>query len=429
MSTELRDLLGALTTYDSYRDKVPFSDDFAFIHSHIFEPQSTEYIKGFVRTEDIAEALRLWVQGRGGSPNQPCVFGSIAAAAQSGTSLSNLHFSIITHEDILTKSDQQLTELIASDRLDWKRRSLMWGPSTSTPAHGFILAVISPRLTYAAPDEHLRRFAEKVLALWGVTESHGQSGRMHFETLYLRKPDDGSYVRFTFGVDYFQAQGDGRWYHDHRIPGGIAFTANSVGHMRRYREWYKESKDQEAWVLKRAMQAIYNAADTKWGPATWLKELSSDGKPYVQDVRCPFSTISDSEKPYLEGKDWTKYAGHLHTDHSIRPEFFQSNPAKSPSVTKKEHIQDFTYLYDNRERDYVRFVLGETVAEFDVFDEVGDPRNWTSVVGPRRRGMLGFTEVLSGADPKVKSFLEQCKEKWGIPQGGPASPASPDVDG
>ena len=33
------------------------------------------------------------------------------------------------------------------------------------------------------------------------------------------------------GVNYFCAQGDRRWWHDHRIPGGMALSVNSVGHL------------------------------------------------------------------------------------------------------------------------------------------------------------------------------------------------------
>lgn len=408
MSFQLRALFDELS-FDPFRNLTPFSEDIQFIHEHIFEPG--EHIRDYVRHEHIAHACRLWLQGDK-SHNQPCVFGSIAAA-QTYSGVSHLHFCVLTHDDIQRMNDQEISEVIKRERLAWKRRSLLWRPESSTPAHGFVLIVVSPRLAFAAPNEALRKFAELLLGLWSATESQEPSGRVHFETLYLRNPRDGSYLRFTFGIDYFQAQGDGRWYQDHRFPGGIAFTANSAGHMRRYREWYKGLEEQERWVLKRAMQTIGNSAVTKWGRATWLKTLPRDGVPHVTDVVCPFNTISDGEKAYLEGIDWTKYGGRLHTDHSIRPEFFNADPDVPDASRGVEYIQDFTYIYDNRERDHFRFILGEPVSESEVFAETGEPTSWTTIVGPRPRGALGIDELFPDDDPRVRKFLQECEEKWG----------------
>jgi hypothetical protein len=53
------------------------------------------------------------------------------------------------------------------------------------------------------------------------------------------------------GVNFFGAQGDGRWWHDHRIPAGIAFSMNSVGHMAK------------SGAINRAMRALENAIKEK----------------------------------------------------------------------------------------------------------------------------------------------------------------------
>jgi hypothetical protein len=60
-----------------------------------------------------------------------------------------------------------------------------------------------------------------------------------------------------FNVDFFACAGDGRWWHDHRFPGGIAYTANSTGHMMRFRDWYQAKDQSEAWGLKQAMLNLY----------------------------------------------------------------------------------------------------------------------------------------------------------------------------
>ena len=102
--------------------------------------------------------------------------------------------------------------------------------------------------------------------------------------------------------------------------------------MRAYREWYGILKSDAAeWGLKQAMLTIDDAAKQKVvsrdkslqqdpdGRVTWLRPLSADGKPHVENIACPLTTVPGQ----LAGKDWTKYDGYLHTDHAIRDEFFE----------------------------------------------------------------------------------------------------------
>lgn len=415
MTFELREAFERLT-YDTFRNSKPFSEDIEFVHRNIFEPSN---LKTFVRKEDISEALRLWIQGKGEGITQPCIFGTIASAQNEFTN-SQLHFCIITHDDILKLSDDEIAAMIRTEILNWKRRSVMINAQASTPAHGFVLAVISPKISRAAPDGNLKAFAEKILALWGRSKSSSNpSGEVYSESIYLRNPLDNSYYKFTFSIDYFQAQGDGRWYHDHRIPGGLAFTANSIGHMRRYREWYRSLKDQDSWTVKRAMQTIHSASNTEWGPATWLKELSENGEPYVKELKCPFDSSNDKEKMYLDGKDWTKYNGHIHSDHSIRPEFFFDEPEIPDNVKRNIYINDFTYLYNKKEFDFVKFVLGEVVSEDEVFQDIGKPDKWQTIVGPRKmfkRTRVAAKKEISESKSKlvIKEFLKECERKWRI---------------
>src|SRR5207247_1243802 len=95
------------------------------------------------------------------------------------------------------------------------------------------------------------------------------------------------------------------------------------------------------------------------GRATWLRDLVS-GKP-MKGSPCPFAGNIPST---LQGKDWTVYVGVLHTDHAIRDEFFQDRP--TPSTRSKPYFNDFTYLHDKRESDFVKFMEGVRVAERDV---------------------------------------------------------------
>src|SRR2546423_14958970 len=54
----------------------------------------------------------------------------------------------------------------------------------------------------------------------------------HLEQIYLQKPGTRLTTwKWLAGVNYFCAQGDRRWWQDHRIPGGMAFSVNSGGHL------------------------------------------------------------------------------------------------------------------------------------------------------------------------------------------------------
>ena len=361
----LRDLYDCLHE-DAWRKKRrnDFTKDMKSVHSVLFHPFATPE----QRNQVIARWMQHW---------QPCLFGRIAAAKKW------LHYCILTQDDFL-RSDKKIAERIKAEVLAWKRRSVRPGDGFSEPAHGFLLMAVSQRLALAAPDQNLKAFAEKLRELWGCEGSDESSGEVYWETLYLQNPKDDTFVQFKFSVDFFAAQGDRRWWHDHRIPGGIAFTANSVGHMRRYREWYHGLTQQEEWVLKTAMETIDTAAETPYGRATWLKPLGASGRPVVDRLACPFADVSKL-KDRLQKKDWTRYGGYLHTDHSIRPEFFHDSPEPSQDLTASEYLEDFTYLYDKKAKDHVRFVLGTPVAEDALVKEIGSPESWVKVHAPARK--------------------------------------------
>jgi hypothetical protein len=383
---ELQHLYRQLTE-DKWRKERAFSEDMAKVHEIAFNPYRTDAQR--------EEAYLLWLQR-----NQPCLFGRIAASKH------RLHFCFLGEDD-LQKSDEEVAAKIQRDRIAWKQRSLRPHPEFSNPAHGFLLIVLSAKLALAAPDNNLRRFAERILLLWGVPQSDETSGHITSETLYLQHPKERTYLQFRFSVDFFMAQGDGRWWHDHRIPGGLAFTANSVGHMRRYREWYESLMQQEDWVLQTAMLTINSAADTPYGKATWLRPLIN-GQPHVSGLKCPFVN-PDKVKPVLQGKDWTRYGGHLHTDHAIREEFFWNEPEKVTDITKAEYLEDFTYLYDPLQKDHVLFVHGQNVAENAVFDEIGNPEDYVRITGSRPKPNARYFQVDSQTSAGVREVEEKLR--------------------
>ena len=177
----------------------------------------------------------------------------------------------------------------------------------------------SPTVALAAPDDNLKAFSNSILQLSGWSVGRHRFARPVNEIssgyLYLRNPKDSVLYGFQFNIDFFACAGHDRWWHDHRFPGGIAFTANSLGHMRAYREWYGILKgDGAEWAVKQAMLTIDNAAKQKVvardksqqqdpeGRVTWLRPLSVDGKPHVENIPCPLTSVPGP----LAGKDWTQ---------------------------------------------------------------------------------------------------------------------------
>ena len=175
---------------------------------------------------------------------------------------------------------------------------------------------------FASTSDGLRRFADHLLHLAGwAPKRRAKRGDnpITSDFLYLKNPNDGEFYGFQFNIDFFAAAGDGRWWHDHRFPGGIGFTANSTGHMRHFRDsLQKPGSDHGESALKQAMitiaqahtkaasdkeaAAVRQARKRKAGPPG-CADLDEEGKPLVDRLACPVQNMPKQ----LHGKDWTKY--------------------------------------------------------------------------------------------------------------------------
>jgi hypothetical protein len=355
---------------DRWRLANPFSLEIQEANALLHNPAAYD--------DEIYECLWKWCQS-----HQPCQFGAIAAKER------RIHFCVLRESALVDWTDTQIGEAIAESKQLWKQRAA-YEPHNA--AHSFMLVIAAPRVAIAAPDIHLRAFASRVLQLsgWGQRSSIGRhKNAISSDFLYLRNPNDGEFYGFQFNVDLFACSGDRRWWHDHRFPGGIAFTANSTGHMRSYREWYGIAKgDTKEWTVKQAMLTIARAAATSKshdsekmpgksasdttgdGRLTWLMPLDSSGQPFLRDVTCPLSSVPKQ----LQGKDWTRYEGFIHTDHAVREEFFQSR--EFPSTHSSPHLLDFTYLYDENNPEFVDLTRGKHVSEKQILAEIGDRATW-----------------------------------------------------
>ncbi len=264
---------------DRWRARHAFSKD--------MQQATKPMLKPFVYDHEVAEVLRLWCMKR-----QPCQFGR--AAANRG----QIHFCVLRERD-LADGDDAIKEKIATARQHWKQRALS---DTQTPPHSFTLVFATDGLMLAAPDENLRRFADRLLELagWGPDrQAKRGENPISSDFLYLQNPVDDAYYGFQFNIDFFAAAGDKRWWHDHRLPGGIGFTANSTGHMKTFLDWYTEKGcDHGEWALKQAMITVAQAHPTKGGAAkslvdsdpraegrlTWLRNLDAKGRPLLSHL-------------------------------------------------------------------------------------------------------------------------------------------------
>ena len=77
----------------------------------------------------------------------------------------------------------------------------------------------------------------------------------------------------------------------------------------------------------------------------------------------------------LQGADWTRYEGYLHTDHAVREEFFLDR--EMPPTRTAPYLMDFTYLYDDQQLDFQDFTAGRIVTEAAIHAEIGDPSTWS----------------------------------------------------
>jgi len=356
--------------------------------------------KPYAADHEVIEAMNHWCAAR-----QPCQFGRVAAKKH------QICFCFLRERD-LADGDDAIREKIATATKQWKQRAVN---DTEHPPHSFVLVFGSRNLELAAPDDNLRRFASRLLELTGwKAERRARRGEntITSDYLYLKNPQTGAYHGFRFNIDFFAAAGDGTWWHDHRFPGGIAFTANAVGHMKCFMDWYAEpGHEHGAWALTQAMMTIAKAHPTKGaregaapteqtardeGRVTWLLDLKVQ-KPFVERLTCPLKAVARQ----LVGKDWTKYEGLLHTDHAVREEFFDGR--EEPITRHNLPLLDFTYLYDSAQADFTEFMAGRIFTEDEVFADIDRPETWT-----HRDGEYKGIERTDEQAAELAELLDKC---------------------
>lgn len=305
---------------DRFRKTHPFSEDIEATHAILFSPRYDKRRK--------ISAYRRWLE-----INQPCVFGRVAAKNK------NVFICLLEEHEILRmkKGDDDLRDTIQDHRQVWKRHALE-GLSSS-----FLILLLSRTLVNREPGDHLKEICRRLLELYmEIDRIDDDTFRTQREYVFLRKSQVGGesrLLKFSTLPNIFCAQADGRWWHDHRTPGGIMITSNALGHFTYSRSRVPTLQEKEKILaLEHAMRTINNAytgptrGKMKHCPATFLLPIK-DGE------------IS----PLREGSEFRKYSadhyqGYFHTDHLVPSVFFKRE--RDPKELKLYEDLTFRYIYD-----------------------------------------------------------------------------------
>lgn len=316
---------------DHVRASVPFESRFDGANKSILSAKSDA---------DVARLMRSWLHDQ-----QPCFFGRMAVGKS-----DLMSFCVLSERD-LVQPDSTIRQKIQEHRLDWRRRAFRGEKS------GFIILATAPQLVTAAPDANLLSFATRLAELYLLEEV--VPDRAFHDRIQLELPN-GEIRDWVVGANFFGAQGDGRWWMDHRIPGGIALSMNSIGHM--IRSGSEEARGnalakigptlpkkpiKDLYVaLRYGMLTIDAAQETSSGVATCLRQL--DDASGLEPEDCPLQ----SPPPQLLGKDWTTYLGWYDTDYTLPSIYFRPDVARPADAEQVE--LDFSYLFDEGNIDYHR---------------------------------------------------------------------------
>jgi hypothetical protein len=307
-----------------------------------FEPKFLVAQEELLKADSDASRAKILSEWLGNF--QPCLFGKIAARS------GQLGFSFVT-DDMLAVGDEAVAARIQQDKLAWNRESIRGKKS------GFVVLALSRRLANARPDAALMAFAQRLAELY-LTVEHAPTDEILLDSALLEipGPNGGHLIRWDAGINVFAAAGDRRWWQDHRMPAGVAFSMNSVGHMVKSAEVIDAFAaltttlrlivdDAEAGkvgsledALGMAMLTIDAASVAESGKATWLLDWKA-----VDPAGCPAANVQSRKK--VADKAPCRYQGMYHTDHTIPSSYFQDD-VKRPSRIRPMDL-DFTYLYNN----------------------------------------------------------------------------------
>jgi hypothetical protein len=327
--------------HDKLRKRRGFSADMQSTHALLLNPKNT-------KTQKI-NAYRAWL-----SKNQPCIFGKAAASQK------RVFICLLEENEILCmrKGDDDLRDTIQDYRQLWKRYALEGRHSS------FVLAVIGESLANETPGERLKEFCRRLLELYmEIPEVPDDTIIQQREYVFLKlNTAHERILKFTTLPNIFCAQGDGRWWQDHRCPGGVMITSNALGHdvySRNGRLPIDEAKKIEA--LETAMRTINNAYREKPSKrAGALKHCPATFLVPKGDGTCP------ALKKDVAGFASDHYEGYFNTDHLLPSVFFhEARDAKDIPLYRDLGLK---YIYDGNAdpKDHADLMLGNEATWFEV---------------------------------------------------------------
>jgi hypothetical protein len=353
------------------RSRRPFSPDVEAVHSVLFNPRYDRQVK--------IKAYRAWLE-----KNQPCVFGKTAATNK------NIYVCLLEEHEVLRmeRGDADVEETLQDSRQVFKRLALEGQVSS------FVILLTSKHLTTREPDGALKEICRRLMELYMQVPVPDDTFHTEREYVYLRRPDN-QVLKFSTLPNIFCAQGDGRWWHDHRTPGGIMITSNALGHF-----MYARSKRTEldeatcAAALEQAMRTIANAeVDPSKGrsrfphcPATFLvARQPADSTPLR-----PTSSFAESSPDH--------YGGYFHTDHLIPSVFFRKD--RDPRMLQRYDDLGLRYIFDPAAdpEGHRNLVVGTPAKWYDVkrnmdrIPQFADPEAVTSLDHQTRGRLRGWVE-------------------------------------
>jgi hypothetical protein len=326
MSSRIISTLIQQLTEDPWRAQVGFSHEIESSLELILNPSTPDAV--------VVQTLGEWL-----SKNQPCLFGRIAAKK------GLLSYCLISEDD-LADSDEAIAQKIQSSRREWTRLGF------EGRASGFIIVLRSRALATAAPDAKVKAIAQRVCSLY--LQEDVSMDRIALDRTYLEQPGNRHTTwEWVTGVNYFSSQGDKRWWQDHRIPAGMAFSVNSVGHMVKSGRLARAMRDLEE-VMETAQGDITNPVVDSLEKALELAmrtiALASDGPSGKATVLMPRPSGADVPKcpvtlpAAFANKDHRGYQGWYHTDYTLPSEYFIPDVERPASIRTND--LDFTYLFD-----------------------------------------------------------------------------------
>ena len=383
MSSVLSELLDSFTR-DPWRDAHPFSVEVQAAQSSLFAAP--------LAPDERQRIINGWIQ-----KYQPCLFGK-AAASQAA-----LHYCFLSEDDVRS-GDDMVRQRIQDAHLRWTRETFEGRSS------GFLVLFISERAARAEPNLQVLSFA-KLLGQLYLQEDEIEVDHIYHDTAYLAVPDHRERVlRWKAGVNYFAAHADGRWWQDHRIPGGIGFSTNSVGHLVKSgkllnlldnytRELGLDASERDApridslaRALQFAMQTIDSASMAVSGKATELLPLGERTSTAFR-LQCPVKLPAK-----LADKDFCSYRGYYHTDYTLPSDYFRPDVARPTDVRSFDDL-DFTYLFDRSLENPAHFTMGE--GQPIRSDEISVSDDYAY-----KRGRLTAEEIMLEGEPRLRQALQ-----------------------